>query len=109
MMVRKAKKFIESIYPELPDAWERYVHTTIKINQDVRQRCQQQLAERLADIEAERDNPELQRYHAAQAMLLQAQIDNHTAIIDKYTAPPPGPKWIKADKPRKIKKEHRLR
>jgi hypothetical protein len=100
-MVRKVKgqKFIEQMYPECPDAWQRYVSTTIAHNQQVRQLCQRDLAERLADMEAERENPEMYRYHAAQALCLQAQIDHHTAIIDKYTAPPPAPTWVKAAKP----------
>lgn len=99
-MVRKAKgqKFVEQMYPEYPDAWQRYIAYTVKFNQDVRQLCQQHLAERHADMEAERDNPAMYRYHAAEALVLQAQIDNHTQIIEKYTMPPPAPKWIKADK-----------
>lgn len=105
MMVRKAKeqRFIESVYPNNPDAWQHYIAYTVKFNQDVRRLCQRDLAERHADMEAERDNPAMYRYHAAEAMLLQAQIDNHTQIIEKYTAPPPAPKWVRADKPRKGK------
>jgi len=109
MRKRKEQRFIESVYPDIPDAWPRYVRTTVKINEETRLLCQQHLAERRADMEAERDNPALSRYHAAEILVLQAQIDHHTKIIQGLLALPPGPKWIKADseKPRRLSKSQR--
>ncbi len=106
MRKNKAQRTIERMYPDNPEAWPRYVHSTVAINEAIRQRCQQKLAERLADRDAERNNPTLARYHAAEAAILQAQIDHCTSIILELTALTPGPTWIDAEKkPRRLLRE----
>lgn len=104
MRKSKAQWQVERLFPDNPEAWPGYIRYTVAFNEAVRQRCQQKLAERLADRDAERENSALARYHAAEAAILQSQIDHCTSIILKLTALPPGPKWVNADPPRRLPK-----
>ena len=102
MRKSKNQRQIEHLYPDDLEAWPKYVRGTVAINEAVRKLCQQKLAERLADRDAEYDNnPALAQYHATEAAILQAQINSCTDIILKLTALPPGPGWVDADPPRK--------
>ncbi len=74
------------------DAIRRHQEYVTRFNSQLLQRLRQKLAERKADIEAEQDDPAMQRYHATEAYLLQCQVDD---IIEREAArQTPKPKRI---------------
>ena len=74
------------------DAIRRHKEEVTRFNARLLQTLRQELAERCADIEAEQNNPDAQRYHAAEAYVLQCQIDS--IIKSEAASQAPKPKRI---------------
>lgn len=104
MRKSKTQYRVERLLPNDSEAWPKYVRHTVTFNKELRQRCQEKLAQARADLEAEREhNPDLARYHAFEAWYLQTEIEHCTSIILELTALPPGPGWIDAEtNPRRL-------
>ncbi|WP_040449027.1 hypothetical protein [Ktedonobacter racemifer] len=94
--------------PQTP--YQRYQQQCRAFNERLLGVLRRDLAERQADFDADRHDLELQRLHAAQAFLVQVQIEDVTRKQEELEQPKPTtPIIVDASPPRKTRTRSRRR